>query len=102
MILTNGSDWGLFGTNYENTLTEGGGDWKFTFSEDSNVDASSLSAEDTLAPLTDLEWTGDDQYPSDYIQQMKEGASKAPYMPPSATPTPSHTAAPPKPTNGLH
>ncbi|KAI2463235.1 hypothetical protein F4781DRAFT_417305 [Annulohypoxylon bovei var. microspora] len=103
LILTNGSDWGLFGTNYENTLTDGGDDWNFTFSEDSTVDVSGLSDEDTLAPLTDLEWTDDDQYPSDYIQQMKEWASKAPDMPTStATPTPSQTAAPPKPTNDLH
>ncbi|KAI1769817.1 hypothetical protein F4818DRAFT_450792 [Hypoxylon cercidicola] len=95
LILTNGSDWGLFGTNYENTLTDGGDDWNFKFSEDSTVDASGLSDEDTLAPLTDLEWTDDDQYPSDYIQQMKEWASKAPDLP-------TRSGAPPKPTNDLH
>ncbi|KAI8961588.1 hypothetical protein F5Y11DRAFT_366628 [Daldinia sp. FL1419] len=104
LVLTNGSDWGLFGTNYEDSLTDGGNDWTFTFSEDSTVDASGLSDEDTLAPLTDLEWTSDDQYPSDYIRQMKEWANKAPDMPTStATPTPTPTVAPPsQPTNDLH
>ncbi|KAI1409240.1 hypothetical protein F5Y13DRAFT_203653 [Hypoxylon sp. FL1857] len=110
LVLTNGSDWGLFGTNYENSLTDGGVDLTFTFSEDSTVDASGLSDEDTLAPLTDLEWTNDDQYPSDYIQQMKEWASKvaAPTPTPSptaaATPTPTPTPSPPpsQPTNDLH
>ncbi|KAI1124880.1 hypothetical protein F5Y10DRAFT_284663 [Nemania abortiva] len=104
LVLNNGSDWGLLGTNYEDTLTDGGDDLTFTFSEDSTVDASGLSDEDTLAPLTDLEWTNDDQYPSDYIQQMKEWASKAPDMPTSTTtPTPTPTATPPsKPTNDLH
>ncbi|KAJ2977948.1 hypothetical protein NUW58_g7650 [Xylaria curta] len=99
-----GSDWGLFGTNYENTLIDGGDDLTFTFSEDSTVDASGLSDEDTLAPLTDLEWTDDDQYSSGYIQQMKEWASKAPDMPTStATPAPTPTGAPPsEPTNNLH
>ncbi|KAI8630070.1 hypothetical protein F5Y19DRAFT_70377 [Xylariaceae sp. FL1651] len=104
LVLTNGSDWGLFGTNYENTLIDGGDDLTFTFSEDSTVDASDLSDEDTLAPLTDLEWTDDNQYPSDYIQQMKEWVSKAPDMPTvTATPTPTPTGAPPsEPTNDLH
>ncbi|KAI1374101.1 hypothetical protein F4677DRAFT_447748 [Hypoxylon crocopeplum] len=108
LVLTNGSDWGLFGTNYENTLTDGGDDLTFTFSKDSTVDASGLAGEDTLAPLTDLEWTDDDQYPSDYIQQVKKWASKAPDMPTStATPTPTRTptptpAPPSKPTNDLH
>ncbi|KAI1171749.1 hypothetical protein F4777DRAFT_593495 [Nemania sp. FL0916] len=105
LVLTNGSEWGLFGTNYENTLKDGGNDLSFTFSENITVDASALSEENTLAPLTDLEWTDDDQYPSDYIKQMKEWASKAPEMPTSTTaiPTPTPTkAAPSKPTNKLH
>ncbi|GAW21130.1 hypothetical protein ANO14919_106470 [Xylariales sp. No.14919] len=60
LVITNGSDWGLFGTNYENSLTDGGDDLTFTFSEDITIDASGLSDENTLAPLTDLEWTDDD------------------------------------------
>ncbi|KAI1115450.1 hypothetical protein F5Y14DRAFT_129786 [Nemania sp. NC0429] len=95
LVITNGSDWGLFGTNYENSLRDGD-DLTFTVSEDG--DAISLSDEDTLEPLTDLEWTSDDQYPSDYIRLMNEWADLAPEVP---TPTP--TGAPDsKPTNDLH
>lgn len=112
MVLNNGSDWGVFGQNYENSLKGGDDDFTFTFSNDSNVDASGLSDENTLAALTDLEWTGDDKYPSDYIKQLKEWADKAPDVPtstaapsstPTAAPSPPPTAAPPSgPKNDLH
>ncbi|KAI0145417.1 hypothetical protein GGR57DRAFT_480152 [Xylariaceae sp. FL1272] len=115
LVVTNGSDWGLLGITYENTLIDGDDDLIFTFSEDSTVDASGLSDENTLAPLTDLEWTDDGQYPSEYIQQMKKWASKAPEMPtstvtptptsipsPTSTPSPMPTAAPPSKTDDLH
>ncbi|KAI0470671.1 hypothetical protein GGR56DRAFT_659966 [Xylariaceae sp. FL0804] len=127
LVVTNGSDWGLYGPNYDYTLTEGGNDLTFTISDNSHDNASDLSPENTLAPLTDLEWTDDDQYPSDYIKQMKEWASKAPDTPAStwtATPltattstaasstttssittsstTTSTTTAAPQPTNACH
>jgi hypothetical protein len=112
LVVTNGSDWGLLGQNYENSLKIADDDFTFTFSNDSNVDASDLSDEDTLAPLADLEWTGDDKYPSDYIKQWNEWANKAPNMPtsthaptptPTPTPSPTPTPAPPSgPKNDLH
>lgn len=104
MVVTNGSDWGLLGQNYEDSLKGGDDDFTFTFSDDSKVDASGLSDEDTLAPLTDLEWTDDDKYPSDYIKQLKEWANKAPDMPTStAKPPPKPTPAPPSgPKTDLH
>ncbi|KAH8588749.1 hypothetical protein B0O99DRAFT_693184 [Bisporella sp. PMI_857] len=89
LVVTNGSDWGLLGQNYENSSKGGNYDFTFTFSDDSSVDASGLSNEDTLAPLTDLEWTDDGKYPSDYIKQLKEWANTAPDMPTStAAPSP--------------
>jgi len=85
LIVTNSTDWGLLSSNYLESLTAGGDDITFTYSEDITADTTDDSEENTVPPLTNLSWTSDDKYPSDYIKQLKEWANKAPDMP---TPSP--------------
>lgn len=95
LVLTNGTDWGLNGDTYESSLKAGGDDITFTFSEDINVDTTDLSDENTASPLNDLEWISDDQYPAEYITQLKEWADKAGTVPdPTPRPEPALLAGP--------
>ncbi|KAI1358407.1 hypothetical protein F5Y08DRAFT_350892 [Xylaria arbuscula] len=91
VVITDGSDWGVDGTNLEEILTDGD-DLTFTTSEDITADVGDLNDEEFLGPLTDLEWIADDQYPSDYIQQQKEWASMLDTPTSTATPTPTPTS----------
>ncbi|KAJ3553159.1 hypothetical protein NPX13_g10946 [Xylaria arbuscula] len=91
VVITDGSDWGVDGTNLEEILTDGDA-LTFTTSEDITADVGDLNDEEFLGPLTDLEWIADDQYPSDYIQQQKEWASMLDTPTSTATPTPTPTS----------
>lgn len=57
-VLTNGTEWGVLEEDYEK-ISHGGGDFDTT-------------EEDDVPPVEGLEWTHDEQYPSDYIKQLKE------------------------------
>ncbi|KAH8589456.1 hypothetical protein B0O99DRAFT_692517 [Bisporella sp. PMI_857] len=72
MVITNGTDWDLNGGNFELNLKTTNDNLTFFFSEDSNADLASLTTgENTTPSLNDLGWTADDQYPADYIKQVK-------------------------------
>ena len=78
VVITNGSNWSLLLPNYKESLISLANDLSFTVS---NVEPVAINGnENTLPALTDLEWTGDDKYPSDYIKQLKAWADEAPDM----------------------
>ncbi|EEQ34685.1 uncharacterized protein MCYG_07504 [Microsporum canis CBS 113480] len=76
-VLTNGTEWGVLEEDYEK-ISHGGGDFDTT-------------EEDGVPPVEGLEWTPDEQYPSDYIKQLKEWIAMEQDAP---KPHPSWTGAP--------
>ncbi|KAL5321064.1 hypothetical protein ACEPPN_011874 [Leptodophora sp. 'Broadleaf-Isolate-01'] len=70
LVITNGSDWGLFSQNYLQSLKEGPEDLTFTVSEAINA-GGDPDDENSLPALTNLGWISDDKYPVDYINEMK-------------------------------
>jgi hypothetical protein len=64
-------------------MKSGPEDFTFTYSENINVDSGGdenheVLTDDNQKIVSDLKWTSDDQYPSDYIRQLRKWAEQSP------------------------